>query len=144
MRHPLHLVCLHTHRLLHVLPRLIAPPRVWVVMNSRMTGKLIGAAEPFRASLEPTSVRFLPRMCPNVSCLMFESMEGFFTEGTLVWAWKVRSLFSPLLRRSGHVGQQLLRGDLGLLVQLKIQEFISRLFLQRLHRRLWIQQIIKI
>lgn len=56
---------------------LVTAPRVWVAMNSRMTSQLVGSAEAFGAAWKLACVRFLARVCADVSRLMFQTVEGF-------------------------------------------------------------------
>lgn len=86
--------------------RLIAAPRVGVVVNSRVTSQLIRAAEALGATGELASVRLLTGMGSNVTGLVFQTVEGTVTERTLVWSRQVLANFFG--RRTGtlHQGRQ--------------------------------------
>lgn len=49
---------------------LVSPPRVWVVVNARVTRQLIRATESFGTSWELASMRLLSSMSPDVSRLV--------------------------------------------------------------------------
>ena len=82
-----------------LLVSLVAPSRVRVVVNARVAGELVGAAEAFRAAGELAGVRFLTGVRPDVSSLMLQSMERTVTERTFVRTRQFGTLF--LCGRSG-------------------------------------------
>ena len=86
--------------------RLIAAPRVGVVVNPRVTSQLIRAAKALGASGELASVWLLAGMGTDVTSLVFQTVEGTVTERTLVWARQVLANFFG--RRTGtlHQGRQ--------------------------------------
>lgn len=117
--HLLHLVWLRAHCLLHVLLCLVTPPRVWVVVDSGVTGELVGATEALRASLKSASVWLLAGMCSNVSGLMLKAVECLIAEWALVWSWQVWPLLAALL---WHVWHHALRSHLSFLLLLLLLE----------------------
>ena len=62
-------------------------------MYSRVASQLIGSAETFAAARELACVRLLSGVCSNVSCLMFESVEGSVAQRALVGAREVLAFF---------------------------------------------------
>lgn len=64
--------------------RLVRSPGVGVAVDSGVPGQLVGPAEAFGASGEVASMRFLAGVCPDVSGLVFESVESFLAQRALV------------------------------------------------------------
>lgn len=73
--------------LLHLqlsLSRLSLLPYRGVSVYSEMAGQLVRAGEAFRTPVERAAVRFLSRVCSDVSSLVLEPVERLFAERTLV------------------------------------------------------------
>ena len=69
-------------------------------MYSEMSCQLIGPGKPLRTPLKGAAVRLFARVCANVSCLVFESVEGLLAERTLV-----RTVIFPF-RRNVRLGSE--------------------------------------
>ena len=69
-----------------------APPRVWVVVDSRVAGELVGSAEAFCAAGELAAVRLLARVGADVPGLVLQAVKGLLADGTLVGARQVLAL----------------------------------------------------
>lgn len=64
-------------------------PRVWVVMNAKVTCQLIRATEALRTAGKGTGMWLLAGMCPNMTGLMLESVKGLLTDRTFVRSWHI-------------------------------------------------------
>jgi len=54
---------------------LVSSPRIWVVVNARVTRQFIRATESLRASWKLAGMRLLSSVRPDVSRLMLEAVE---------------------------------------------------------------------
>lgn len=88
---------------------LVAASRVGVVVDARVTGQFIRAAEALSASRELAGVRLLAGVSADVTSLVLEAVEGLVAQRALVRTRQVRAHFS--LRRGlsslflgGHLG----------------------------------------
>lgn len=70
--------------LLLLLLALVTATRVWVVVNPRVAGELVGARELFAAAGELAGVRLLAGVGANVSRLVLETVKGLVAERALV------------------------------------------------------------
>lgn len=76
----------------------LAPPRVGVVVYSRVPGELIGARETFCATREGASMGLLSGVGTDVTGLVLQTVEGLVTKRTFVGTRKVLAgLFLGLL-----------------------------------------------
>lgn len=71
---------------------LVTPATVGIDVNSRMSGKFIGAAESLGAPLVCAGMGLFSGMSPDVSSLMLQSVECLFAHGTLVGPGQVLRL----------------------------------------------------
>lgn len=76
---------------------LVAATRVGVVVDARVSCKLVGSAKSLRASRELASVRLLSSVRANVSRLVLESVECLVAQRALVRAREVGSVFVLVL-----------------------------------------------
>ena len=74
--------------------RLVAPPRVGVVVNPRVTGQLVGAGEALGAARELAGVRLLAGMGADMPGLVFQAVEGLITQGALVGPGQIRTVLA--------------------------------------------------
>jgi hypothetical protein len=58
-------------------------------VNARVTSQLIRAAEALGAARELAGVGLFTSMCPNVTSLVLEAVEGTVAKGTLVRPGKI-------------------------------------------------------
>lgn len=73
---------------------LVVPPGIGIVVNPRVTGELVGAAEAFGTAWELAGMRLLAGVGANVPGLVFQTVEGTVAERTLV---RTREVLSHLL-----------------------------------------------
>ena len=57
----------------------------------RVAGELVGATEALRAARELAGMRLLTGVCPDVSGLVLQTVEGAVTERALVWSREILS-----------------------------------------------------
>jgi len=88
---------------------LVTASRVGVVVDARVTGQLVRAAEALCAAWELAGVRLLAGVSADVTSLVLEAVEGLVAQRTLVRARQVRA--HVLLR--GGLGSLFLGGHLG-------------------------------
>jgi len=88
---------------MNLLP-LVASPGVWVVMNPRVSGKLIGAGELFAAPRELASMGLLSSMGSDMSGLVLKTMEGLIAQRALVGSGQFGCGLHVLSSRQGAVG----------------------------------------
>jgi hypothetical protein len=69
-----------------------------------MASQFVGSAETLATAGKLAGMRLLSRVCSNVSCLMFKSVEGSVAQRTLVRAREVLAFIGIKLRssNSGH------------------------------------------
>ena len=70
--------------MLLLLGSLVASTRVGVVVNSRVTGELVGSGELLAAARELAGMRLLTSVSANVSRLVLKTVEGLVAERALV------------------------------------------------------------
>jgi hypothetical protein len=63
---------------------LVAATRVGVVVNARMASEFVGTAEALSATGELAGMRLLAGVCPNVTSLMFQTVESTVAKRTFV------------------------------------------------------------
>lgn len=68
---------------------LLIAARVWVIVNARVSGQLVGSAEAFTTARELARMWLFSCMSANVSCLMFQTVEGSIAQGAFVRARKI-------------------------------------------------------
>lgn len=85
---------------------LVSPPRVGIVVNTRMSRQLVRAGELLRATGELAGVRLLSGVRSNVPGLVFEAMEGLVAERALVRTREFIAVLRRLGTRDGAVGLQ--------------------------------------
>ena len=68
---------------------LVAPARVGVVVDARVPGQLVGAAEAFGAAREGAGVGLLSGVGADVTGLVLEAVEGLLAQRALVGPWQV-------------------------------------------------------
>ena len=71
-------------------------------MDPRVSSQLVRPAEAFGAARKLTTVRFLARMCPDVSCLMLQAVKGLIAEWALVGS---REILAFVLGQAAHQGR---------------------------------------
>lgn len=103
-RHHLRLQTVHQARVLRV--ALVATPRVWIAVYSRVTGQFVGPRELLAATRVLAGMRLLSCVCPNVPSLVFQSVEGLVAEWTLVRSRELVVGFSSLSSRKRPVGPE--------------------------------------
>jgi hypothetical protein len=72
--------------MLLLLSSLVASTRVRVVVNSRVTGELVGSGELLAAARELAGVRLLAGVSADMSRLVLKTVEGLVAERALVRA----------------------------------------------------------
>ena len=100
---------------------LVAATRVGVVVNARMSRKLVGSAKSLRASRKLASVWLLSCVRANVSRLVLETVECLIAQRALVRTRKIGSVFILVLHGGdahghchGSAGHRRLRRGRGL------------------------------
>jgi hypothetical protein len=83
---------------------LVAPPRVGVVVDPGVSGKLIGARELFAAARELASMGLFSGVGSDVSGLMLETVEGLVAHGALVGPGQLSSRLHVLSSGQGTIG----------------------------------------
>lgn len=84
---------------------LVIPSGIRVVVDSRVTGELIGATKAFGAARELAGMRLLTRVRANVSGLMLQAVEGTVAKGALVRAREILSHFAVCRTAALHDGR---------------------------------------
>lgn len=90
--------------LLLVLLAFVAPSRVGVVVNPRVSSQLVRAGELLAASGELASVRLLSGVSANVSSLMLQAVECLLAERALVRSGKLIGVVRNLGARKRPIG----------------------------------------
>jgi hypothetical protein len=67
----------------------VASPRVGIRVYARVARQLVGSAKPLGASRKRAGVGLLPGVCPDVTGLVLQAVEGLVAERTLVRTGKL-------------------------------------------------------
>lgn len=87
---------------------LVTPPRVGIVVNSGVSGKLVRAGEALGAAMKLAGVRLLAGMRADVPGLVLEAVEGLVAQRALVGPGQIRALVGV---RAGHHGRHHAHGS---------------------------------
>jgi len=90
--------------LLLVLLAFVAPSRVGVVVNPRVSSQLVRAGELLAAPRELAGVRLLSGVSANVSSLVLQAVEGLLAERALIRSGKLIRVIRSLGARKRPIG----------------------------------------